>query len=90
MNTDVIMSIMGDAIWTLFIVASPVLGTGFVVGVLVSMIQAVMQLHEMTIAFVPKMIAIGVVIILTGGWMLTKLSTYTANILTNFPNMVGQ
>ena len=55
----------------------PPLAVGMAVGLLVSLAQAVTQIHEATVAFVPKVLAIGLTLMLTGGFMLTQLTDFT-------------
>ncbi len=68
--------------------ALPLLLTSLVVGVLVSLIQAVTQIHEVTLTFVPKILAFFLVLALLGSWMLQNLLQYAANLLNSLPNFV--
>ncbi len=61
-------------------IAAPVLFTSLVVGVLISIIQVATQIQEMTLTFVPKIIAAVVVLLTTGGWMLNTLVEFTAQV----------
>lgn len=70
------------------IVCAPVLGFGLVVGLAVSVFQAATQIHEMSLTFIPKMIATAIALIIFGPWMLQQVVTYTTNILQSIPNMV--
>ena len=74
-----------QAIYTILLVLSPLLGAGLIVGIFVGILQAVTQVHEMTLTFVPKILAIVIVLILLLPWMLTTLLDYTRNILTHLP-----
>ena len=90
MTPENAVAIGREAIMTLLIVSAPLLVVGFLVGLLVSLVQAVMQLHEVTIAFVPKIAAMAIALILVASWMLHKLSMYTTFILTHFPELVNR
>lgn len=90
MTPEFAINVGRDALWTLMLVSAPVLVVGFVVGILISLVQAVMQLHEITIAFVPKMIAIGVALVVFASWMLTKISIFTVSIFTGIPGVLNQ
>ncbi len=68
---------MQDAIYTILIVAAPMLIAGMVVGVIISIFQATTQINEQTLSFVPKIIAILLTLVLFGGFMLTNLSDFT-------------
>lgn len=63
--------------------ASPLLLTALVVGVLISLLQAITQIQEMTLTFVPKIIAIGLVTLLTGSWILHSLVDFTRRLFEN-------
>lgn len=66
-------------------VAMPVLLAALVVGLLVSVFQAVTQIQEMTLQFIPKMIAVGLVVLFAGGWMLSQIVAFTVRVFTNLP-----
>lgn len=66
-------------------VAMPVLITALVVGLIVSVFQAVTQIQEMTLQFVPKMLAVGLVTLVAGGWMLMQMVEFTSRVLANLP-----
>jgi flagellar biosynthetic protein FliQ len=65
--------------------AGPVLGTTLVVGVLVSLLQAVTQVQEMTVTFVPKMIALALVLLVLGSWMMHSMVDFSRELWANLP-----
>jgi len=65
--------------------AGPVLGTTLLVGVLVSLLQAVTQVQEMTVTFVPKMIAVALVLLLLGSWMIHSMVDFSHELWSNLP-----
>ena len=67
----------------------PVLGVSLVVGLLVSIFQAVTQLQEPTLTFIPKILAVVVVIVIAGPWMLDQLIVWTQELYGQIPNLVG-
>ena len=71
-----VASVMQDAILTVITVSAPMLIVAMVVGVVISIFQATTQINEQTLAFVPKIIAIFLTILIFGGWMLTTLSEF--------------
>jgi flagellar biosynthetic protein FliQ len=83
-----IVSIGRDALLTILLVAAPLLGIGMIVGLLVSIFQATTQIHEQTLAFVPKIVAVLIAMVAFGPWMLTKLIDFTSNLLVNLPNYI--
>jgi flagellar biosynthetic protein FliQ len=89
MNQDVVVSLTMDAISIAMKVALPMLMAGLVVGLVVSVFQAVTQIQEQTLAFIPKVIALVAVIALFGPWMLGQIETYTTALWASIPQMVG-
>lgn len=89
MTAEFVVSIGRETVTTALLVVGPIMLVGFVVGMAVSFIQAIMQIHEMTLAFVPKLFAIGMSIIVFGHWMLQQLMGYTEKLLGGFPNMIN-
>lgn len=88
MSGDMAIQVSRDALSMVMLIAAPMLGLGLLVGVLVSIFQATTQIQEQTLAFIPKIIAIFVAILVFGPWMLSLMVDYTREIFTNLPNMV--
>lgn len=88
MTEDIVLSIGRDAIWTTVILAAPLLLSALVVGLIVSVIQAVTQINEATLTFIPKMLAIVVVMVILAPWMTQMLTSYTTELFTSIPNYV--
>ena len=83
MTPDAVLSLARDSSILLLYVAGPVLGAGLVTGVIVSIFQAVTQVQEPSLQFVPKLIAILLVFAFLGHWMLVQLVGYTVNLYSN-------
>jgi len=83
MNIQLIVDIGRKAILTAGLLAMPALTAGLIVGLLVSIIQAVTQIHEMTLTFIPKIIAIAAVLYFLLPWMLKVLLHYTSSLYLN-------
>ncbi len=77
MEQATVIKVMQDAVTTIMMVSAPPLIIGMVVGIIVSIFQATTQINEQTLAFVPKIIAILIALLVFGGWMLTNLSDFT-------------
>jgi len=77
MDQSVVMDIARRGMETALLVSLPVMAVTLFIGLLVSVFQAVTQVQEMTLTFVPKLIGIGIVIMLMGNWMLTLLVRFT-------------
>jgi flagellar biosynthetic protein FliQ len=89
MNPEAVVSLGQQALWVMFLVSLPVLGVALVVGLLVSLLQAATQLNEMTLSFVPKVLAIGLTAVLTGPWMLHVMMDFTTRLFQSIPQMLG-
>ena len=68
--------------------AGPVLLFGLVAGILVSMFQAVTSINEMTLVFIPKMLAVGLALLIFFPWMLQIIITFTQNVIINIPSYI--
>ena len=79
MTQELIIGLGQQAVLMMVMLAGPLLAVSLVVGLVVSVFQAVTQVNEMTLTFVPKVIAIFLVLIVLGPWMLQMLLGYTAN-----------
>jgi flagellar biosynthetic protein FliQ len=88
MTEDIVISLGRDAIWTTVLLASPLLISALVVGLIVSIIQAVTQINESTLTFIPKMLTIVVVLIILAPWMTQMITSYTTELFTSLPNYV--
>lgn len=71
------------------LISAPLLLTGLAVGVIISIFQAATQINEMTLTFVPKLIAIAAVLLLTGNWMLSRLVDFTQALFRDIPSLIG-
>lgn len=89
MFEDQIMGIATSSMWTVLLVSAPVLLGGLIVGLGVSIIQATTQLQEMTLVFVPKIIAVFVIIIFFGPWMLNILTSFTYDLYASIPKLIS-
>ncbi|MEA2444253.1 MAG: flagellar biosynthesis protein FliQ, partial [Thermoleophilales bacterium] len=89
LNQDVVISLAMEAMAVSLKVGLPLMLVGLVVGLLVSIFQAVTQIQEMTLTFIPKILALGVVLAIAGPWMLGQLLTYTQNLYSGIPGLVG-
>jgi flagellar biosynthesis protein FliQ len=85
MTEDFIIGFARQSLETMLLVSLPVLLVSLVVGIIISLFQSVTQIQEMTITFVPKIIATFISMILFGPWMIGKLADFTREILQNLP-----
>jgi flagellar biosynthetic protein FliQ len=74
---------MRESLWTAFLVSAPLLGVTMAVGIVISVMQALTQVNEMTLTYVPKFVAVFVVLILFGPWMMQTMLGFTSALLGN-------
>ena len=89
MGPDTVLELCTQALELALRVGLPLLIAGLVVGLAVSVFQAVTQIQEQTLSFIPKILALGLVLMIAGPWMLGELLTYTENLYTGIPGLVG-
>ena len=89
MNQDVVINVSMQAMQLAFKVAMPLLLVGLVIGLVVSVFQAVTQIQEQTLTFIPKIIGMGVVLVVAGPWMLSQVVGYTEQLYSSIPTLVG-
>ena len=89
MDQDLVVTLSTAALTLAFKVALPVLGVGLIVGLAVSVFQAVTQIQEQTLAFIPKILALAGVLVVGGPWMLNQLLSYTTELWSRIPTLVG-
>lgn len=89
MNPQSVLTIGQEALVLLLMVSAPILGTILVVGLLISLFQAVTQINEATLSFVPKLISAVVVLTIAGPWMLTTMVEYIRRMISNIPAWVN-
>ena len=89
MNQDTVVNLASQAMSLALKVAGPLLLVGLLIGLLVSVFQAVTQIQEQSLSLIPKIAGIAVVIVLLGPWMLGQLVSYTTALYTAIPTMVG-
>jgi flagellar biosynthetic protein FliQ len=88
MTPEFVQGFFLDAIRTSILLSAPVLLAGLVVGLLVSIFQAATQINEMTMTFIPKMLAVAVALIFSLPWMIQTMTEFTRALLTNLPNYI--
>ena len=89
MSENFVVQLFQQAVYTILIVASPMLGFGLLVGLLVSIFQATTQIQEQTLAFIPKIIAVLLSVVIFGPWMLSHLLDFTQSIFSQLGSFIG-
>lgn len=88
MNEDIVINLGQDALKTLAVLSAPLLLSTLVIGLIISIFQALTQINENTLTFVPKMAVIAIILVLAGPWMLDTMSAYTINLFENIATVV--
>ncbi|QGZ55879.1 flagellar biosynthesis protein FliQ [Paraburkholderia acidiphila] len=89
MTPEMVMTLSHEAMYVALLLAAPLLLVALVVGLVVSLFQAATQINESTLAFIPKLIAIAVTLVIAGPWMLTTMLDYMRHIFTSIPQLAG-
>ncbi|MFZ0443782.1 MAG: flagellar biosynthesis protein FliQ [Bacillus sp. (in: firmicutes)] len=89
MTPETVIAIAEEGIWMVLIISGPLLIIALVVGLLVSIFQATTQIQEQTLAFVPKIVAVLLGLVIFGPWMLSHMTSYTSDILSNLIRYIG-
>ncbi len=85
MTPEFVVSFAKEAIILSLVVAAPMLLLGLIVGLMISIFQAVTSIQEMTLTFIPKILAVFMGLLFFAPWMLEKMASYTIKIITNIP-----
>lgn len=88
MNPEMVMTLAYKAMQTAVLLAAPMLLMALLTGLLVSLFQAATQINEMTLSFIPKILAVFAVLVFAGPWLLELITTYTRELLTSLPTLV--
>ncbi len=88
MTEELIIEILKEVFYTTFIILLPILGVSLVVGIIVSIFQAATSIQEMTLTFVPKILATAITILFMLPWMIDKVVAFTIKILTMFNTVI--
>jgi flagellar biosynthetic protein FliQ len=87
MTEAFVLGLTRDALIITLMLATPIMGVGLVIGLGVSIFQALTQIHEMTLTFVPKLIGVSLVLVVLGSWMLQNLLQFTMRMLSGLSPM---
>ncbi len=88
MSPDTVMMVGEQALLVTLKLTGPILFSSLAVGLVIAMLQAATQINEMTLTFVPKLITIGMVLVVAGPWMLTVLVEYFQDLIRSIPSMI--
>ena len=89
MTPQSVLTIGQQALEIMLLVAAPMLLAALLVGLLISILQAATQINEMTLSFIPKLVAIVAALVIAGPWMISMLVDYIRRLLTDIPTLIG-
>ena len=89
MNQDTVVSLATQAMTLSLEIAGPILLLGLIIGLLVSIFQAVTSIQEQSLTFIPKIVGVAVLIVVLGPWMLDQLVSYAQNLWMSIPSLIG-
>ena len=89
MSGDLVIQMAQEALRMVLLISAPMLKLGLLVGLAVSVFQATTSIQEQTLAFIPKIVAVFVAILIFGPWMLRLMVEYVTNVLVNLPYYIG-
>lgn len=89
MSGALAVDLVRQAVMLSLMVAAPLLATALLIGIVVSLIQAVTQLQEQTLTFIPKLLGLALVFVITLPWTLTRLVEYLAGVLRSLPTLAS-
>ncbi len=89
MNTNAVLDLGLDALLLCGKLCAPVLVTALVIGFVVSLLQSITQIQEVTLSFVPKALGVSVALLVTGHWMISEMVSFTQELFARIPTLLG-
>ncbi len=89
MDIATVIDLGREALWMTILVSAPLLGVALAAGLLIGVIQAATSINEMTLSFIPKLAALAVVLVITGGWQIGVMVDFTRRIFERIPQLFG-
>ena len=89
MTPEMVLTVAREALLVTLMLSAPLLIAALATGVLVGVLQAATQINEMTLSFIPKLLALAATLIAAGPWMLQLVTGYTRTLFHNIPGMLG-
>jgi flagellar biosynthetic protein FliQ len=89
MTPQTVITIGQQALYVMLVLSAPLLLAALVVGLVVSILQAATQINEMTLSFIPKLIAMVAALVIAGPWMITYYVDYVRRLFESIPSLIG-
>ncbi|MBI3900295.1 MAG: flagellar biosynthetic protein FliQ [Gammaproteobacteria bacterium] len=86
LSSELALALSAEMLRTALYVAAPILGFSMLIGLLVSMLQVVTQIQEVSLTFIPKILTVGLVLFLFGAWMLSTIVQFASTVIGNIPS----
>jgi flagellar biosynthesis protein FliQ len=87
MTEDFVVNLIRETMYTMLLISAPVLLVSLIVGLIISILQAATSIQEITLTFVPKVVVIAIVLVLTLPWMMDVLVSFTINLFSQLPTL---
>lgn len=89
MTPETVLTISQQALTVATLLAAPLLIGALVTGLLIGILQAATQINEMTLSFIPKLLALVATLVFVGPWMLQQITTFTRTLIVSIPGLIG-
>ncbi len=89
MTPQFVLALGREAILLTLMVSAPMLAAGLLVGLIISVLQAVTQIHEMTLTFIPKIVAVAFALLIFLSWMINLIVDFTIRLINSIPSIAG-
>jgi flagellar biosynthetic protein FliQ len=87
LGADRALYYLSELVWSALIIGAPILATTLIVGLIISVVQVATQIQEITLSYVPKLLATAIVLLLLGRWMLERLTQFALTLYQSIPNL---
>ncbi|MCX6826373.1 MAG: flagellar biosynthesis protein FliQ [candidate division Zixibacteria bacterium] len=87
MTSELVVSLARDAVMTMLLVSAPMLISGLLIGLIISIFQAITQVHEMTLTFIPKIIVVAISLLIFLPWIINKMVEFTHRVYGMIPTV---
>jgi flagellar biosynthetic protein FliQ len=88
MTPEYLVSLASEAVKLTLLLSAPLLGVGLIVGLVIAILQATTQVQEMTLTFVPKIVAVLLALLVSAPWMLAKMTSFISHIMSSIPQAI--
>ena len=89
MGPETVLTVGRDAMWLAVLLAGPLLASALAVGLFIGILQAATQIQEMTLSFIPKLLALVVALFVAGPWMISVVVSFSERLFIEIPGLVG-